>query len=414
MDPGTPLPSEDEAEAEAEAVVDGEHAATAEAAAEAASSSEVAVDAAAAAAAGAGAGDGAGPRLPAAEPEPVAVSTPAPDVPEAVGGPPLNGSAGRAATIWLELVSGEDGDDERASEPMEVLLREGLRPAVLERLAACLPPGRGSAVEALVAGAVCTFAKHGPLQLPQRPAEEAEEPGEGEPTAVNGTKAASAAAGAGEHGVGTNGKAAEGSAALPEAYCHGAAGLLTAPRDAPGLALTLGSAHQLDATHDVLGPVLLGRRVVQRLGALAPLVGGPAPARPLSVRAVPVEAPPGSDAADAAPSAPARPKTAPSSVPADSRPFLLEEAEEPSASEELELLGLDLDVREAEVQELKQQVFSRERQEGVAAVDGRLADAEQLLQRLVSGNEGREALEAQGLWLRERIRHLVRLIGKLK
>ncbi|CAK0879537.1 unnamed protein product, partial [Prorocentrum cordatum] len=71
---------------------------------------------------------------------------------------------------------------------------------------------------------------------------------------------------------------------------HCTTGLLSAPRQGPGLLLTLGP-QATDVRRQVLGTVLGGRRTFQRLAALAPLVrGSTAPLQPAFLRAVGPEA----------------------------------------------------------------------------------------------------------------------------
>merc|ERR1712232_749363 len=59
---------------------------------------------------------------------------------------------------------------------------------------------------------------------------------------------------------------------------HGSAGILSAPLDgSPGLVLTFASQPQLDVTHQAIGHVLAGRRVLRHIAGLARLCGGAHP-----------------------------------------------------------------------------------------------------------------------------------------
>ncbi|CAK0879538.1 unnamed protein product, partial [Prorocentrum cordatum] len=187
--------------------------------------------------------------------------------------------------IQLELLIGE-----AAQGRLHVLLQAGLDGDIEKRLAACLAPS-GAAVEALAAGAACAFAGHGPLprHAPRARAEpepaaaepaEPAEPGAAEPAASE--EAAAGAAGA-EAPV-------EPVEAQDDPCEHCTTGLLSAPRQGPGLLLTLGP-QATDVRRQVLGTVLGGRRTFQRLAALAPLVrGSTAPLQPAFLRAVGPEA----------------------------------------------------------------------------------------------------------------------------
>ncbi|CAK0879539.1 unnamed protein product, partial [Prorocentrum cordatum] len=152
--------------------------------------------------------------------------------------------------IQLELLIGE-----AAQGRLHVLLQAGLDGDIEKRLAACLAPS-GAAVEALAAGAACAFAGHGPLprHAPRARAEpepaaaepaEPAEPGAAEPAASE--EAAAGAAGA-EAPV-------EPVEAQDDPCEHCTTGLLSAPRQGPGLLLTLGPQAHLDDSHQVWGDV---------------------------------------------------------------------------------------------------------------------------------------------------------------
>mmetsp|Transcript_4789 Transcript_4789/g.8234 ORF Transcript_4789/g.8234 Transcript_4789/m.8234 type:complete len:510 (-) Transcript_4789:91-1620(-) len=291
--------------------------------------------------------------------------------------------------VSLEMVSGPE-DDEEVSAPMEVLCW-GTRAEVEERLASCLIPGRGAAVQALFGGRICTFSNHPSVSS----------------TALTGP--------------------AEQSPENGSTCVHSSAGLLAAPLTGPGLLLTFGRQPALDATHRPVGLVLRGRYNLRRLDVLAPCCGDGEPSQPLHFRVVGVKRKlEGSEGAgDAATvGAPIRPSAVPAGNPegvqlepvtvsTQIEPFAWEDTNEVPPADELELIDLGLDMREAEVAWLKGQTFSRERQQGVDAVQDALAAAKGNLDR-VTVAESDQALSQRRHWLQERTRYLLRLVGKLQ
>ncbi|CAJ1361742.1 unnamed protein product [Effrenium voratum] len=156
---------------------------------------------------------------------------------------------------------------------------------------------------------------------------------------------------------------------------HGCAGLLTAPRQGPGLALTLSAQPGLDSSHRVLGPVLSGRRCFRRLEALVPLSHEAHPRVPIFFQLPKLEE-------EAKPQLRLEPYKDSAAQPFAEDP---EEAALPP-EELLDLADVELNGRDVEVADLKQSTFSRERQQGVDKVEEALT---KLLQRL----EGLENLD---------------------
>lgn len=311
-----------------------------------------------------------------------------------------------AVEVLLELVIGET-----ASGSLRILLPDGIDESMEKRLAACEPPD-GAAVEALARGKFCTFGGH--AAVPALP---------------------SATSSRASHAL------------------HACAGLLSAPRNQPaGLLLTLGPQPQLDASHIVLGKVLAGGLVVRRLDALAPCCSAtelkPRVSPLLLRRVIPslpsvqksddalaaaelttpqpeviVSAPSSSGAADASGEGQELTNGRASDLPVppaagaptgfSSQPLVQEEELDAAAmaAEVLEVAELEINGRDAEVTELKQMTFSRERVEGVAAVEEHLGMLDQKLTALDCSDQ---ALMFQRSWLQERMRHLIRLLNKLK
>lgn len=306
--------------------------------------------------------------------------------------------------VTFELVVGAT-----ACGQLRICFPDGVDEATHRRLAACEPPD-GAGVEAAVSSGFCTFGGHGALP-----------------------------------------SIAQGSSGEIPGVLHSCAGVLSAPRDQPaGLLLTLGPQPQLDATHMVLGKAVQGRSVLRRLQALAPSFrGAELELKPridplLLRRVLPVADKSVEDPQDAAEPAPEftkaeaeDPKTpatseatasavrdsgvlngcggATSSSPALNPSLLFSQDQEldalAMATETLEVSELEINGREAEVMELKQMAFSRERVQGVAAVEEELGRLETALTAMESLDE---ALTHQRSWLQERIRHLLRLLKKLR
>lgn len=323
---------------------------------------------------------------------------------------PLSSQASSAEEATFELVVGET-----ISGSLRILFPGGIDSGTESRLAACEPPD-GAAVDAVVRGSFCTFGGHS--SVPARP---------------------------------------HSSAGMDPQTIHSCEGLLSVPRNQPaGLLLTLGPQPQLDASHQALGKVLQGRRVLRRLEALAPCFstaelkpriaplilrrarnsapGGTAAQQPDDIS---VKSPPQSEAAAVVATSSivaeaggdghevtnghghngsVQPSEDPAGAPAapSNHPLAHDEDEldaAAAAAEILDVAELEINGREAEVTELKQMTFSRERVEGVAAVEEHLG---MLGQRLAGLDSLDEALVFQRSWLQERIRHLLRLLSKLK
>jgi len=278
---------------------------------------------------------------------------------------------------------------------MQVLLTHGLDEDTEQRLSVCAAQ-EGSLVDGISDG-MCVFAGH---------------------TAPKQAKVASDSC---EDGANTNGQAVAGSGHIAK---HGCAGLLSAPRYGKGLVLTLGPQPRLDTTHELLGRILAGRRAMRRLQALAPCSGGPQPRLLLTLLAC---APPnngageavvGSTRAESNASRPVLPHPTLRLEPAkpsdrDCLPFSWEDepASGPPPAELLEVAELEINGRDLELAELKQEQFSRERQAGVAAMEVSLAAIVERMERL--GNLD-ETLAGQRSWQQERASHLLRILKKLR
>eukprot|EP00927_Polykrikos_kofoidii_P077954 TRINITY_DN74834_c0_g1_i1.p1 TRINITY_DN74834_c0_g1~~TRINITY_DN74834_c0_g1_i1.p1 ORF type:complete len:488 (-),score=93.94 TRINITY_DN74834_c0_g1_i1:164-1627(-) len=187
---------------------------------------------------------------------------------------------------------------------------------------------------------------------------------------------------------------------------HDCAGLLSVPLAKQlGFVLTLGPQPQLDPSHEVVGRVLAGRAVLRRLEAVAPCSGESQPRLLVAFRAV------------------AAPKIGSGELsilteiaPASDRkclPFSRDD-EAPSAAEILEVADLELNGRDEELADLKQQAFCRERQEGIAAIEASLGTLTQRLDGLgdLAGQD--TTLAAQRSWHQERLNHLLRILKKLR
>lgn len=280
-------------------------------------------------------------------------------------------AAPRAALVTLELLVAGSVVGE-----LQVLLQAGGE----ERLAACAQP-EGGAVALALRGVVCTFGGHEPLPGAKAGESAAEPERELEGVVIDSAPG---------EGPGL---------ARP-------AGLLLSPPSGLGLALTLPAAPgaapaalaALDG-HRVLGAVLLGRRMLQRLSILAPVAGGQAPVQSVSLR---LAGPPQEALAGAR------------------QPFALDGAAPDSElSETLELCELELTARDAEVSELKQAPFSRERQSGVAAIEAILEALEGRLGKPAKAAEPIDAasgdpLAARRSWLQQQLQHLLRVLRKLR
>lgn len=102
------------------------------------------------------------------------------------------------------------------------------------------------------------------------------------------------------------------------------------------------------------------------------------------------------------------------------QPFALDGAAPDSElSETLELCELELTARDAEVSELKQAPFSRERQSGVAAIEAILEALEGRLGKPAKAAEPIDAasgdpLAARRSWLQQQLQHLLRVLRKLR
>lgn len=436
MDPGTPLPSESEEEQAAAAGLSGNS--------EEAVAGVTVADGVGATGSADTSGQIPGAAASQAEVAATGIATAEPSAATTSGKPPV--------AVTLELMMGDT-----VGATLKVLLKGGLDQAIEQRLAACAPPD-GSTIEAIAAGAHCTFAGH-PSGVPVVKRRQSDgKVGDGEDLDGNsdGSKA-EVAAGDGEDIESNAGAIKEGAAAGSSSGSAGAehcrAGLLSAPREGSGLLLTLGPQPKLDATHSVLGHLLLGKRAVRLLEALAPLSGGFGPRLPLTMRIVGPSTQSGGPgvvqvssssaengsaagtAADAtgngkeedekadAPLSNGSSKGAhaviehgfllvePVSAEGHSQPFSLEAVSRASVAEELEIAELAINGRDAEIAEMKGMPFNRERAEGVAAVEGALKN---LKSRFDEFSDLEQALSHQSHWLQERVSHLLRILQKLK
>mmetsp|Transcript_46888 Transcript_46888/g.121398 ORF Transcript_46888/g.121398 Transcript_46888/m.121398 type:complete len:478 (+) Transcript_46888:52-1485(+) len=408
LDPGTPLPSEDEAENADGAAAEGSTAATVEGG-EAAAGDDAAAT---------GAGENGTATGVAASEAGKAADSAAPVSVASSGRPPV--------VVSLDLAIGNE-----VLCPLFALLSDGLDQATEKRLTACVPP-EGGEIEAILLNTICVFGGHG--GVPPEVARAAKL-GLKAPPAADGDNAEAKAASGNGAAQDSNGNAKDSGAATRTP--HAVAGLLSAPREGPGLVLTLGPCPALDATHVVIGPVLAGRPAFARLRALAPLSGEPKPRVQLALRATP--SPEAMEAAGPQGAA-VKPEGDGSMAAAVGlggarRPhpvLLLEEPQEaqgavpfacdkPEAKEDLDCIALELDGRDLEIQELRALSFSRERQNGVMAVEDSIRAVEAQLgtdppKVAAEGTEEAAAEAAAGhqrLWLRERCNHLLRVLKKL-
>jgi len=247
-------------------------------------------------------------------------------------------------------------------------------------------------VQALAAGALCIFGGHKALTFKRHPG--SGKVGDGE--------------GAADSGVVVGGAS------------HSCAGLLSAPKEGPGLALTLGPMLGLDATHTVIGPVIIGRNALRRINALASLSGGCEPRKSLAVFHAAKEH---FDAEGDAAIVKTSNQVGGASVHVDhpflllgvgsgaaDKPFSLEEPKEAPASEVIDIIELELNVRDVEIQELRAMAFNRERAQGVSAVELDLSR----IQGQLTGFENLDTASGhQRDWQHERARHLQRILSKL-
>eukprot|EP00930_Biecheleria_cincta_P085350 TRINITY_DN74745_c0_g1_i1.p1 TRINITY_DN74745_c0_g1~~TRINITY_DN74745_c0_g1_i1.p1 ORF type:complete len:444 (-),score=114.79 TRINITY_DN74745_c0_g1_i1:28-1359(-) len=311
------------------------------------------------------------------------------------------GTADEAASkvFVLELIVGK-----RCCGKLRVLLLEGLDEAVEQRLAACVGSDEASGeVDFLVLDGICGFAGHPVLgndrakktatkdaasNLPAEPFAGVEDLHE-----QSRPEASSAPAAQNGHS----------SVAVP----HSCAGLLTAPQDGPGLALTLAPQTTLDASYRVLGIVLAGRRAFRFLQAVAPLSGKEAKPRvPVFLRHPKVEQ---DDVCRPHPFLSLEARTASGSREAFSEDPESADAKLP-AEEILELADVELEGRDVEVADLKHATFSRERQAGVVKIEESLVAT---LQRLGTLEGLGETLSGQKVWIEEGSQRLLRVLKKL-
>merc|ERR1719282_424951 len=282
---------------------------------------------------------------------------------------------------------------------MRVLLKNGLDKTIEDRLAACAPPD-GANIDAIVTGAVCAFAGYGQPKILRNTDinHEAVENGGKQDDGIDCSKDMVGNQTIGDAvAVVKNGSCT----GQPSHPTHSCAGFLSAPLSGPGLLLTLGPQPDLDEAHLMLGPVLVGRRAFQRLEALAPLSGNTQPRKPLALRTLkPVEdtnqypflLEPVKDCMD-------------------TEPFAWEEPGEPSAMEKLDVVELEINGRDVEITDLKQEPFSRERQQGVVAIVEALSALEKRLNVISSMDD---SLIERCSWLQEQANHLMRILQKLK
>jgi len=355
MDPGTPLPSESEAEAEQQP--DSEAALQVEA------------------------------PVPEKEDAPQEQPTQDPVFKETV---PI--------VITLELVI---GDAVRATA--QVLLSSGLNEATEQRLAACVPPD-GARVERLASPGLCMFAGHKSLLEAKKG-----ENGKVEKAEVQPHKGEFA-----HMDERVTDPVAEEPADADDVINY-SEGLLCAPHDGPGLALTLGQVPELCRTHIIIGPLLSGRRMLNQLHALAPLSGDPQPQLPVALRVMGPASGTGNKSAGEVvlQDAERHPflELQPATVDGGALPFVLEPQADPPVLELLELADLSMNARDGEIAELKQKSFSRERQDGVAKVTQALQNLASRLQALDGLDEN---LSFQRSWQLERSMHLQRILKKLQ
>lgn len=211
------------------------------------------------------------------------------------------------------------------------------------------------------------------------------------------------------------------------------AGLLWQPLEGSGLALSLGStgAQLLESTHSLVGPLLTGRRMLQQLEVLAPLVGGLSPQQPVALRVLgpkPTDAValPEDDPVITHPFLLLEPAPAKLLSGTNLQPFSLEETQDAaSALEVLEDAELEINCRDAEVAELKGMGFNRERQKGVEVVVETLQSVEHRLSKLGApippeeagppDDGGPEKAQThQRWWLSQRVQQLLRVLQKLR
>jgi len=413
LDPGTPLPSESEDEKAAVAAV----AAVAEAGAATAAQPEDGSDDAGAVAASSAASSGEAAKETDAPAQALDASAPQ-QVPAA--------TSSSAVVVSLELLVSE-----KVVSTARVLLRAGLGEATEKRLAACIPPA-GGPVDELSKGVACTFGGHGPLAGAAKGRRQAAKAAAQVVPADAGAEAAPSHELPDEAVIEEEAPAATPSAASSSQGATGV-GLLWQPLEGTGLAISLGStgAQLLESTHSPVGPLLTGRRMLEQLEVLAPLVGGLSPQQPVALRVV------GPKPADAVALPEDEPmikhpfllvEPAPANLPGgvNSQPFALETAQDTSGTtEELEVAELEINCRDAEVAELKGMSFNRERQKGVEVVIETLQDVEHRLSKLgppippeeagPSDDGGPDKAQThQRWWLSQRIQQLLRVLQKLR
>lgn len=403
LDPGTPLPSESEddkaapstaAEVDSAAPAQPEDASADAAAAanSAASSSEASVSSAAAQA--------------------------VPNGSASSEVPPATSSA--AVVITLQLVVSE-----KVACTARVLLRAGLGEATEKRLAACIPPA-GSLLDELSKGVVCTFGGHCPVAGAAKGRRKAAK------TAAQVAEAEAPAHELPDEAI-IDEEAPVATPAASSSQGARGAGLLWQPLEGSGLVLSLGStgAQLLESTHSLVGPLLTGRRMLQQLEVLAPLVGGLSPQQPVALRVLgpkPADAValPEDDPVITHPFLLLEPAPATLLSGTNLQPFALEETQDAaSALEVLEDAELEINCRDAEVAELKGMGFNRERQKGVEVVVETLQSVEHRLSKLGApippeeagppDDGGPEKAQThQRWWLSQRVQQLLRVLQKLR
>eukprot|EP00933_Yihiella_yeosuensis_P051065 TRINITY_DN48904_c0_g1_i1.p1 TRINITY_DN48904_c0_g1~~TRINITY_DN48904_c0_g1_i1.p1 ORF type:complete len:433 (-),score=139.25 TRINITY_DN48904_c0_g1_i1:62-1360(-) len=377
LDPGTPLPSEEEEEAAAPAA-----AAETQEAPKAEAEGEGGTPTAEATAENGKAENGDSAKEAVDSTKPAAPA--ATDATNQASSADASHPTADAVALTLDLVVGPS-----TSAKLRVLLLRGLDKDIEDRLAACAPPkepeDKGGRIDFLVSKQLCGFAGH---DLPGKSSKKKPTDGDGDEVLPPSDAA----------------KPLIEDPKIP----HSSAGLLTAPLDGPGLALTLGPQPDLDGNHRVVGHVLVGRRAMRRLEVLVPVSGEAEPKTPIFLRhpAIPKD----EEASRSHPFITFEPTPAAS---ASTAPFAEDDEVEDAAltnEEILDLADVELKSREEEVADLKQMGFSRQRQNGVINVETALTSIKSKLTALEGLDD---TASGQRFWLEENCSRLLRVLNKL-
>lgn len=313
-----------------------------------------------------------------------------------------------AVVLTLELVIGGAAGG-ASGGPLQVLLPGGLDASSERLLVACAGP-EGAQIESSRHDGLCIFGTGATTDEADASKSRAKKAGDEEQAQADGERERGAVAASQLTEHAQLDEERDGSAAAgPAGQTTGSAGWLCAPLQGQGLALALVDDAMPVDTHQQLGIVLKGRRVLRRLAALAPFAGGPKLSQTAALRAPPAPSSP----PDGAAAAPAENGAAsdhlagsgPSSHPVlHVRPCPPEcgslelfswESEIPSlAAEELEVAELEINSREADVSELKQMKFGKERQGLVFLVEDALVSLEKRLGALEADLPATRSVEA--------------------